>query len=186
MAARRVARGPLRQCRAYPLDGGFVCNKHGGTASQVSAKAEVRTTLAERIARTPKRHPLEILDDTTHATDVLVQHVQEALAADASADQVDTWLQLVKTSAAMAKLSLDAGGGARWEEREVNRRFGEVLAELCRDFARRLGHDPSSQLVADAFADALEQQVRGKRRVKAKAAKVLPQVKAIEAEVVDQ
>lgn len=50
-----------RQCQSYPLAGGTVCRKHGGSAPQVRA-ANARNVAAARVERVAARlgYPIDI------------------------------------------------------------------------------------------------------------------------------
>lgn len=100
--------GGLRPCKQPPRRGGTVCNAHGGRAPQVRAKAAARLAMAEALARSPRRHPGEVLADAVHALDVLEQRTRLRLGADASPEQVAAWASEVRAAASLAKTALDA------------------------------------------------------------------------------
>lgn len=66
-------------CRRYAMVGTNVCARHGGIAPQVRAKAEERVTLAERLKTAPMRQTWEVLADTAHIADVLLQDARVSI-----------------------------------------------------------------------------------------------------------
>jgi len=151
-------------CSNYVVLGATVCRKHGGWSPQVREVAAKRVMLAEAIANLPRRHPSEVIADALHVTDVLARHTQAKLSQqELTLELLDAILDSVKTQAGMAKLALDSGiDPAQWTAQEVNRRFGDTVAEICREMARRLGHDPGSEETSAAFEGALQRVVYGK------------------------
>ena len=158
-----------KPCTRFVILGATVCYKHGGASPQVRAVAEKRVMLAEAIANLPRRHPFEVMVDALHAADVVAQHTQALLSEQPlTVELVERLLESIKMQAGMAKLALDAGvDPAQWTAQEVQRRFGDVVAEICREMARRLGHDPSSVESVAAFEGAVARVVYGKRGRKA-------------------
>lgn len=157
-------------CQRYVVLGATVCRKHGGASPQVKAVAERRVMLAEAIANMPRRHPYQVMGDALHVTDVAGQQLLAAIADSSlpvTAEVVSTLLEAARSQAGLAKLVLDAVGGEQWSAQEVNRRFGDQVAEICREMARQLGHDPGSDAVSAAFDAALQRVVFGKRGRKA-------------------
>ena len=154
------------RCERKATRGATVCYKHGAGAPQVRAKATERVTLAVALARGDRRHPKEILADNLHLYDTLGRQLIERLAEDGpvTVEMVNAIMEAARGSSSMAKLVLEVGADPdTWEKGEVNRLFGAVIAEICREFARRLGHDPASQAVADAFQAAMQRVVHGRR-----------------------
>lgn len=164
---RRTTNG--EPCDRYVILGATVCWKHGGATPQVRAVAERRVMLAEAIANLPHRHPFEVIVDALHVTDVLARHTQAQLSQqELTVDLLDAMLDSIKAQAGMAKLALDSGiDPERWTAQEVNRRFGDTVAEICREMARQLGHDPAGEETSAAFEAALQRVVYGKGRRKA-------------------
>lgn len=85
-----------QQCKRYAVVGARVCPMHGGKAPQVRAKAEERITLADRLKSAPMRQPWEVLADTAHIADVLMQdarlEVEQGTFTVASLDKLVTAL----------------------------------------------------------------------------------------------
>lgn len=156
-------------CSSYAVLGTTVCRKHGGSSPQVKAVAERRVMLAEAIANLPRRHPYEVMGDALHVTDVAGQQLLAAITdgLPVTAEVVSTLLEAARSQAGLAKLVLDATGGDAWTAQEVNRRFGDTVAEICREMARQLGHDPAGEETSAAFEAALARVVYGKRGRKA-------------------
>lgn len=172
------------QCQHWAMIGATVCHKHGGKAPQIMRAAAQRVTLAEAMLNGDRRHPQEILASALHQVDVLAQQTVHAAAGQEpiTAEAVERLLEASKTQAGMAKLVIDAAGGEQWSTQEAFRQQADALARVCREMARRLGHDPGSAEVQDAFDGAVGQVIYGKRtRVKA----LRPAQKAIEGEVVE-
>lgn len=167
------------RCLLWAMVGATVCHKHGGKAPQIMRAAAERVTLAEALLNGDRRHPQEVLASAMHATDVLAQDLQAAIAGAAprSPEMVERYLEATKTQAAMAKLNLDAAGAQSWSAQEAMRQQGEAVAAVCREMARQLGHDPGSPEVAAAFEAALNVVVRGKRRRPVKALAAIEEAK---------
>lgn len=161
----RGRRSNGQPCQRWAVLGATVCPKHGGAAPQVVEAAHKRVMLAEAIANLPRRHPFEVMVDALHAADVVARQTQAALSQQTlSAELIEAMLDSIKTQAGMAKLALDSGiDPDRWTAQEVNRRMGDVVAEICREMARQLGHDPGSDAVGVAFEVALQRVVYGRR-----------------------
>lgn len=127
--------------------------------------------LAEAIANMPRRHPYEVMGDALHVTDVAGQQLLAAITdgLPVTAEVVSTLLEAARSQAGLAKLVLDATAGdpGVWTAQEVNRRFGETVAAICREMARQLGHDPAGEETTTAFEAALQRVVYGKRGRKA-------------------
>ena len=68
-------------CDNWAVVGAVVCSTHGGRAPQVKAAAERRITLAERLRDSPQRQPWEVMEDTAHIADVLMQDARVAIEA---------------------------------------------------------------------------------------------------------
>ena len=144
----------------------MVCTTHGAKAPQVAAKAAERRTLAQALHQNPRRHPREILADGLHIMDTIGQQLIARISEGepVTVEVVNAILDAVRNQASMARLVLDASADPdSWEKGEVERRYGAVVAEICREMARRLGHDPTSQTVSDAFAMAMQRVVHGRR-----------------------
>lgn len=171
-------------CGNHAVVGATVCHKHGARAPQVRAAAARRISLAEALESGDRRHPQEVLASALHGADVLARRTQ-ALLADGdpvTADMIQALLDSIKTQATMAKLVLDASGPEQWSAQEAYRQQADALAKICQEMARRLGHDPSSDLVREAFEGAVARVVHGRRgRPKPE---VRAHLKAIEGEVV--
>ena len=155
------------QCKLWAIRGAKVCQMHGGRAPQVRAAAAKRVTLAEALAQNPRRHPLEILSSALHTVDTVGQELLGRIGEGQSVtvEVVNAILDAARSQASMAKLVLDSSVGDSWSGLEVERRFGAVVAEICREMARQLGHDPASSAVTDAFAMAMARVVHGRRSV---------------------
>jgi len=168
------------RCDQWAVIGAAVCVQHGASAPQVRIAATRRVTLAEALANSDRRHPLEVLADALHGADVLARQTLAALTGEdpISGEMVQAWLEITKTQATMAKLVLDAAGPDGWSNTEAVRSQADALAWVCREMARQLGHDPASDEVTAAFEAALA-GLRGGRRVRGRA-----QSKAIEAKVI--
>jgi hypothetical protein len=147
--------------------GAVVCGKHGASAPQVRAKAAERVSLAEALLNGDHRHPQEVLSASLHTSDVLAERTVDAMAEGATAELVEQLLDANRTRATMAKLVLDAAGAEGWAAQEAYRQQGDALAKICREMARRLGHDPADQRVADAFEAAVAAVLYGRRRPRA-------------------
>ena len=152
-------------CEKWVSDGATVCDSHGALAPQVAAKAAERRTLAQALAENPRRHPLEILSSALHTVDTVGQELLGRIGEGqpVTAEIVNAILDAARSQASMAKLVLDSSVGDSWSGLEVERRFGAVVAEICREMARQLGHDPTSTAVSDAFGMAMARVVHGKR-----------------------
>ena len=163
--AKTATRGD--QCKRMATRGATVCYKHGAGAPQVRAAAAKRVTLAEALAQNPRRHPLEILSSALHTVDTVGQELLGRIGEGQSVtvEVVNAILDAARSQASMAKLVLDSSVGDSWSGLEVERRFGAVVAEICREMARQLGHDPASSAVTDAFGAAMARVVHGRRAV---------------------
>jgi hypothetical protein len=153
-------------CGAFAVVGAAVCGKHGASAPQVRAKAAERVTLAEALLTGDRRHPQEILASALHQVDVLGSQTVQSIADSGgtlTAEMFEQLLEASKTQATMSKLVLDAAGAEGWAAQEAYRQQGDALAKICRAMARRLGHDPADQRVADAFEAAVAEVLYGKR-----------------------
>lgn len=172
-------------CRSWAVKGATVCRMHGGASGHVKAAAARRVTLAEQMAATDRRHPLEVLASALHGSDVMARQVQAQLASgdQISADMVQALLDSLKTQATMAKLVLDAGGGPeQWSAAEAVRQQADGLARIVQETVRLLGMDPADPRVSSAFEEAVAAVTTGRKtRVRVKA-----QVRAIEGEVVEK
>jgi hypothetical protein len=158
------------QCQHWAMIGATVCHKHGGKAPQIMKAAAQRITLAEALLNGDRRHPQEVLASALHQVDVLGSQTVQTIAANGGALTAEMFEQLLeasKTQAAMAKLVLDAAGAEGWAAQEAYRQQGDALAKICREMARRLGHDPADQRVADAFEVAVGRVLYGRRRPRA-------------------
>lgn len=155
-----------QRCRRYASRGAKVCRMHGGAAPQVKAAAAARVTLAEEVANSQRRHPLEVQDSALHVVDVVARKLMERLSSggEIKVEDIQTLIETAKTQAGLARLVLDSNRGdwGAWTAREVIRQQGEALANICRAFARELGHDPDSDQVQQALGTAVEQVVYGK------------------------
>ena len=164
----RKCKGKTRRglpCKRWASVGGVVCTTHGGRAPQVAAKAAERRTLAQAMAQNPPRHPLEVLSTALHTVDTLALELITRVAEGepVTAEMANAVLDAARSQASMAKLVLDSSVGDSWSGLEVERRFGAVVAEICREMARQLGHDPTSTAVSDAFGMAMARVVHGRR-----------------------
>ena len=155
------------QCQHWAMIGATVCHKHGGKAPQIMKAAAQRITLAEALLNGDHRHPQEVLSASLHTSDVLAERTVDAMAEGATAELVEQLLDANRTRATMAKLVLDAAGAEGWAAQEAYRQQGDALARICREMARRLGHDPADQRVADAFEAAVAAVLYGRRRPRA-------------------
>jgi hypothetical protein len=157
------------RCKSWTIRGADVCYHHGGAAPQVKAAAAARVTLAEEVARAPRRHPLEVQDSALHTVDVVGRQLMERLSSGAEirVEDIQTLIETARTQAGLAKLVLDSNRGdwGAWTAREVIRQQGEALANICRAFAEHLGHDPDSDEVQVALSSAVGQVVYGKAPV---------------------
>ena len=154
------------QCQHWAIVGATVCHKHGGKAPQIMKAAAQRITLAEALLNGDRRHPQEILASAMHQVDVLGSQTVQSIAdagGTLTAEMFEQLLEASKTQATMAKLVLDAAGAEGWAAQEAFRQQGDALAKICREMARRLGHDPADQRVADAFEGAVAEVLYGKR-----------------------
>ena len=146
--------------------GTTVCATHGAKAPQVKAAAARRITLAEALLNGDRRHPQEILASALHQVDVLGSQTVQSIAdggGTLTAEMFEQLLEASKTQATMSKLVLDAAGAEGWAAQEAFRQQGDALAKICRAMARRLGHDPGDQRVAEAFEAAVAEVLYGKR-----------------------
>jgi hypothetical protein len=157
------------RCKKQAIRGGVVCYKHGGAAPQVKAAAAARVSLAEEVANSQRRHPLEVQDSALHVVDVLARKLLERLSSggEIHVEDIQTLVDTAKTQAGLARLVLDSNRGdwGAWTAREVIRQQGEALANICRAFAEQLGHDPDSDEVQQALSTAVGQVVYGKAPV---------------------
>ena len=154
------------QCPQWAMVGATVCHKHGGKAPQVMRAAAERVTLAEALLNGDRRHPQEVLASALHQVDVLGSQTVQSIAdagGTLTAEMFEQLLEASKTQATMSKLVLDAAGAEGWAAQEAYRQQGDALAKICRAMARRLGHDPADQRVADAFEGAVAEVLYGKR-----------------------
>lgn len=127
-----------KPCQRWAMVGANVCQKHGGLAPQVRRKAEERITLAEALASGTKRQPWEVLDDTLHVVDVLMQQAVQAITVDnlTGMKAVQRLVEAVERASRMAKTNLDAGNDARrvqlaeGQAGQLHRVFSRVLNGL--------------------------------------------------------
>ena len=154
------------RCQRRATRGAKVCQVHGAAAPQVKAAAAKRVSLAVEVARSQRRHPLEVQDSALHTVDVVARKLLERLSSggEIRVEDIQTLIETAKTQAGLARLVLDSNRGdwGAWTAREVIRQQGEALANICRAFAEQLGHDPDSDLVQQALGTAVEQVVYGK------------------------
>jgi hypothetical protein len=162
---KATANSTGKRCLRDAIVGGVVCYTHGGGAPQVKAAAAVRVTLAEQVARTPRRHPLEVQDSALHLVDVVGRELLDRLSSggEVRAEDIQTLIDTARTQAALAKLVLDSNRGdwSAWHAREAIRQQGEALALICREFAVELGLDPDDDRVQQALSTAVERVVHG-------------------------
>jgi hypothetical protein len=102
-------------CDKYAVVGATVCYKHGAGAPQVKAAAAQRVTLAEAIATAPRRQPWEIMDDTVHLSDILLQQVVLEVREQGSVSPalLDRLVGALERANRLSKTSLDAGVAER-------------------------------------------------------------------------
>lgn len=166
---KAIANSTGKRCLRDAIVGGVVCYTHGGAAPQVKAAAAARVTLAEQVARAPRRHPLEVQDSALHLVDVVGRELLERLSSggEVRAEDIQALIDTARTQAGLAKIVLDSNRGdwGAWTAREVIRQQGEALANICRAFAEQLGHDPDSDEVQLALSTAVGQVVYGKAPV---------------------
>lgn len=107
--------GRGQPCQRNAIVGATICPTHGGMAPQVRAKAEERVTLAEAIATAPRRQPWEIMDDTVHLSDVLLQQVVLELQGQGTVSPklLDNLVSALERANRLSKTSLDAGVAER-------------------------------------------------------------------------
>lgn len=156
------------QCRKWAIRGGRVCDMHGGRAPQVREAAARRVSLAEAVAGQERRHPVEVMDSALHVVDVAGRQLLERLSTggEITAEDITSLIETAKTQAAMARAVLDThrGDWTAWSKREAIRQQADALAQVVREVAQILGHDPDSAQVQDAMEQGVARVVHGRIR----------------------
>jgi hypothetical protein len=126
-----------KPCQRYALVGADVCPIHGGRAPQVRARAEERVTLADRLKTAPMRQTWEVLADTAHIADVLLQDarlsVEQGTFNPASLDALVSSLERahrLSTSNHHAGLAERRQRFAEAQAQQMHQVFTRVLAGL--------------------------------------------------------
>lgn len=126
-----------QQCRRYVIVGATVCRSHGGVAPQVRAAAERRVTLAERLKTAPRRQTWEVLEDTAHIADALLQdarvEIEQGAFTPAALDKLVSSLERahrLSTSNHHAGLAERRQRFAEGQAEQMHQVFTRVLAGL--------------------------------------------------------
>lgn len=156
-----------RPCRAWPIQGGTVCNKHGGSAPQVRAAADRRIE-TEKINIEAARlmdldgvdlHPVEHLLEELHRAAAVVRvlggHLAEVeIVSDRGTHPLyRLWSDERDRRAQLASLAMRAGA----EERRVRlaEERGAQVAEVIVAALMDLGVDPHQLHVRQVIAGHL-------------------------------
>ena len=152
-------------CERWVVIGTTVCYMHGGASPQALVKAEERVSLAEALARGDKRHPWDVMEDTLHVADVLMQQVllevrDKGAVSPALLDKV---VSAIERANRLSKTVLDAGVAER------RTRLAEGQAEQMHRFVtqvlRALNLTPEQKaLVPGAVKGVIEGMVVPDRR----------------------
>jgi hypothetical protein len=82
---------------------------HGGTTTQVDARADTRMTLGQ-ILRSERRPVGEVLLDAVHAADAITRDLTVRVSAgDTDVETLTRFIEALTRSAKLAKVALDAG-----------------------------------------------------------------------------
>jgi hypothetical protein len=170
---------PSEQCTATSVRSGQrcrrlvvasnVCTTHGGAAPQVKAKRAERIALAEQFAKTPRRHPAEVLMDAVHVNDVLAQSVLREVEAGGTVTvkQVKALVEASNRSATLARTALSADAEQRLsrdsshDARRVEAALTHFMAAvgLTGDTKAEAALRASVAAVSDGTTNALERAV---------------------------
>jgi hypothetical protein len=132
-----MSRQSGQRCRRLANRGATVCQKHGGSAPQVKAAAAKRIALAEALAKEPRRHPWEVLEEALHVSDVLMKEARIAVEDEQITPAlVDKLVSALERAHRLAKVNLDAGIDQRRlrlaeaQATQMHAVFTRVLAQL--------------------------------------------------------
>ncbi len=135
--ARSKGRGGA-PCDQWAVVGTTVCPMHGGQAPQVVTKAEQRISLAERLKHQPRRQPWEVMEETAHIADVLLQDARSAIEAGVFvADDLDKLVSSLERAHRLSNVNVNTGLSERKQRfaegqaMQMHAVFSRVLAGLA-------------------------------------------------------
>lgn len=153
------------RCRGWAISGGTVCNKHGGSAPQVRAKAKERVARAELLAEAKAdptladATPAEMLLHAAHSTGRVVLMLQKQGAGHsldpANLDLLGEWLDRLSKAASVV-VSSKADELVIAQQARIAEGQARQIAEVMNRVLNALGLTPEQAArVPDALGSAL-------------------------------